>query len=125
MVKLKLHDGMTVAYAHLEKVLVEKGKTVAKGDVLGSTGCTGRTTGSHLHLAMRNANDELVDPLDYVKSADDILKPSPEQIPDEITSEACRRGFFLGRGRRVGGSGQGLGAMGNYQFPTIPVWPGK
>jgi murein DD-endopeptidase MepM/ murein hydrolase activator NlpD len=36
-------------YAHLLRVSVRKGQTVARGALLGYTGNTGRTTGPHLH----------------------------------------------------------------------------
>lgn len=119
--KVRQDDGMTVVYAHLDKIFVTMGQTVSKGETIGHVGCTGRTTGSHLHLAMRNAKGDLVDPLNYVKRSEDVFKPEPEQIPAKIDAEACRRTFFY-RGRMGGRSS--LGALDNYQPPEIPVWRG-
>lgn len=49
-VMVKHKDGTYTVYAHLDKVGVKRGQKVAKGDVLGGAGTTGRSTGVHLHL---------------------------------------------------------------------------
>jgi hypothetical protein len=49
-------------YFHLDKVLVQEGDVVAKGQVIGLAGATGRATGPHLHLGVR-VNGARVDPL--------------------------------------------------------------
>ena len=59
-------DGMVIRYGHLSETSVEVGQTVAQGDLLGLSGNTGNSTGPHLHFEMR-VNDEVVDPLEYVK----------------------------------------------------------
>ena len=124
LAKVKQDDGITSAYAHLDSVIVKNGQKVTKGEVLGFAGCTGRTTGSHLHLAMRKESGEFVDPLLYVKNANEVLNPAPEQIPEKIASEACRRTFFYrGRGGRPF-SMQQLRALERSVPPPIPVWPG-
>lgn len=41
---------LSTVYAHLQKVLVQKGERVEKGQVIGLVGKTGRVTGPHLHL---------------------------------------------------------------------------
>jgi murein DD-endopeptidase MepM/ murein hydrolase activator NlpD len=49
-----LHDsGVTSRYLHLSECKVEPGQRVARGDVLGLAGSTGRSTGPHLHLDLR------------------------------------------------------------------------
>jgi murein DD-endopeptidase MepM/ murein hydrolase activator NlpD len=46
----------------MSKILVKRGADVGKGDVLGKAGSTGRSTGPHLHWAVR-IYDARVDPL--------------------------------------------------------------
>jgi murein DD-endopeptidase MepM/ murein hydrolase activator NlpD len=45
--------GMFSMLAHLSRIGVERGVTVARGDVVGESGATGRVTGPHLHWAVR------------------------------------------------------------------------
>jgi murein DD-endopeptidase MepM/ murein hydrolase activator NlpD len=40
-------------YFHLSEIDVHNGQTLAKGDVLGKVGATGRATGPHLHWGIR------------------------------------------------------------------------
>jgi murein DD-endopeptidase MepM/ murein hydrolase activator NlpD len=44
--------GLFSMYGHLSRIQVEKGQTVSKGDVIGSTGTTGLAGGDHLHYSM-------------------------------------------------------------------------
>jgi murein DD-endopeptidase MepM/ murein hydrolase activator NlpD len=44
--------GLQSLYAHLSQIQVQKGDTVAKGQILGRTGTTGLAGGDHLHFGM-------------------------------------------------------------------------
>jgi len=46
-------SGYRSVYAHLSERTAVEGSFVAKGDVLGKVGATGRTTGPHLHYEVR------------------------------------------------------------------------
>lgn len=45
--------GLFSVYMHLSKFNVKTGDTVAKGDVIGFAGMTGRATGPHLHMSVK------------------------------------------------------------------------
>ena len=51
-------------YAHLEKIVVKKGQTVKRGDVIGYLGNSGLSTGPHLHYEVRK-NEKPVDPINF------------------------------------------------------------
>lgn len=55
-------DGLTTRYAHLSARHVQVGDTVAAGQVVGLAGQTGRATGPHLHLEVRE-NGVAIDPM--------------------------------------------------------------
>lgn len=44
--------GMMTLYAHLNSINVKEGQEVQKGDILGTLGSTGRSTGPHLHFGL-------------------------------------------------------------------------
>lgn len=48
-------DGYLYYYCHLAVREVSSGEIVRAGDIIGIEGSTGRSTGSHLHLEIRNA----------------------------------------------------------------------
>jgi len=65
VIKIDHGDGTETVYAHLNKIKVIRGQRVARGDVIGEVGSSGRSTSSHLHYEVRR-NDKAVDPLDYI-----------------------------------------------------------
>lgn len=56
--------GYKTIYAHLRKIDVEVGDEVKRGQVIGTLGNTGRSTGPHLHYEVRK-NGKPVDPINY------------------------------------------------------------
>ncbi len=55
-------NGYTTLYAHMSAVYVSPGQRVAKGEVVGMMGSTGRSTGTHLHIEIRK-NGSTLNPL--------------------------------------------------------------
>jgi murein DD-endopeptidase MepM/ murein hydrolase activator NlpD len=60
-------QGLISMYNHLDRVTVAPGKRLARGDVIGEIGLTGRTTGPHLHWTV-SLNNVRVDPALFVES---------------------------------------------------------
>ncbi len=56
--------GYKTVYAHLQKILVDEGQKVKRGEVIGTLGNTGRSTGAHLHYEVK-LNNRTVDPINY------------------------------------------------------------
>lgn len=59
--------GLRTWYMHLNKILVNQGDTVQKGQTIGLVGSTGRSTGPHLHYEVLK-NGVSVDPRPYVQT---------------------------------------------------------
>lgn len=59
---IKHGNGLSTLYAHLSKINVSQGQSVATGDIIGYSGETGYATGPHLHFGV------------YVSSATQIMK---------------------------------------------------
>lgn len=60
-VRVDGEDGRLYYYCHLAQRLVSHGDKVSVGDALGIEGSTGKSTGSHLHLEVRE-NGKSIDP---------------------------------------------------------------
>lgn len=62
---IKHKHGTYTRYAHLDSVRVKKGQTVEQGEVIGTIGNTGMSTGPHLHYEVHIGSD-VVDPAKYI-----------------------------------------------------------
>lgn len=65
MVEVNHGNGFTTRYAHAEKLLVEVGDVVQKGQNIALVGSTGRSTGPHVHFEVYK-NGRVVDPAAYI-----------------------------------------------------------
>lgn len=65
VVKIRHDFGFTTLYAHLQSYKVKKGDYVNKGDIIGITGNSGRSTGPHLHYEVRYLDRQL-NPIQFV-----------------------------------------------------------
>lgn len=64
--------GFHSLFAHLSRIDVETGQMVRRGDLIGSMGKTGRTTGTHLHYEIWMGKEIRIDPLPYICSLDKV-----------------------------------------------------
>ena len=53
-IDIKDHD-LRVGFAHLDEATVRNGQLIRKGDIIAYTGNSGRSTGPHLHLTVKNS----------------------------------------------------------------------
>ncbi|MFD3260516.1 peptidoglycan DD-metalloendopeptidase family protein [Paenibacillus lentus] len=65
-------SGLSTNYLHLHEVSTTKGDQVKQGDVIGTLGSTGRSTGPHLHFEVVK-NGVMVDPEIY------LIKPEKDE----------------------------------------------
>lgn len=65
-------NGLETIYAHLSSYVVNPDKRVKRGDFLGSTGNSGKSTGPHLHYEIRK-NRHPVSPSRYILPADQVV----------------------------------------------------
>ena len=63
-IKLKHSSGYSTTYAHLSKIFVRHGQKIKRGDIIGETGNTGRSTAPHLHYEVHYRGTPK-NPLDY------------------------------------------------------------
>ena len=59
-------NGLQTLYGHMSEIYVKPGDRVARGQIIGRMGSTGRSTGTHLHLEVRK-NGVIVNPLPFLK----------------------------------------------------------
>jgi murein DD-endopeptidase MepM/ murein hydrolase activator NlpD len=59
-------QGLVTAYRHLDSIKVKNGQMVAKGQVIGLVGMTGRVTGPHLHFDI-HLGGARVDPMAWLR----------------------------------------------------------
>lgn len=66
-VNVRLSNGDMMQYNHMTKALqVAAGDTVARGQIIGTMGSTGSSTGAHLHFGIQRSNGEWIDPEPYL-----------------------------------------------------------
>lgn len=65
MVEVNHGNGFTTRYSHAEKLFVEVGDIVKKGQNIALVGSTGRSTGPHVHFEVYK-NGRVVDPAAYI-----------------------------------------------------------
>lgn len=111
-VQIKHPNNMYTLYAHLKKgsVKVKKGDNVSLGQVIGTMGNSGRTsgtsatTGIHLHFEVRNKDNYVINPTPYIDADLPNLPTLPEPVErDENTYQVevlikdlrARAGFGL------------------------------
>ena len=65
IIDVEIAPGVETLYAHLSAMNVQIGDRVTEGETIGTAGCTGRCTGTHLHFEVRE-NGTPVDPMQFL-----------------------------------------------------------
>jgi murein DD-endopeptidase MepM/ murein hydrolase activator NlpD len=82
-VVLQHAGGLQTIYAHLSRLRVREGALVFQGDQIGTVGCTGRSTGPHLHFGVR-VDGTTVNPQAH-------LPPLPDSPGLPLTAQATEQ----------------------------------
>lgn len=85
VVEVNHGDGLVTRYAHNSKNLVKVGDAVVAGQVLGTVGSTGRSTGPHLHFEVLK-DGRPVNPVRYTRKARAEVKA--ERVKPAASTEA-------------------------------------
>ena len=69
--------GVSTIYAHMDRIDVREGQEIERGQILGTVGATGRSTGPHLHFGafIRGAK---VDPLKLLEATEGLRSQESE-----------------------------------------------
>ena len=67
LVEINHGNGYVTRYGHNDKILVEVGDTIERGQPISLMGSTGRSTGPHVHFEVL-LNDKQIDPIRFVQS---------------------------------------------------------
>jgi murein DD-endopeptidase MepM/ murein hydrolase activator NlpD len=84
-------DGRETAYGHLRNINVRVGDEVGVDDVIGGVGSTGRSTGNHLHLEVRDAKGRLLDPERQTWAQGQLPRYKADRVDKEAYYEAARQ----------------------------------
>ncbi len=71
MVEIDHGNGVTTRYGHMSRILVKPGQRLDKGDIVGKSGSTGRSTGPHVHYEVR-VDGRAIDPMRYIKAGAEL-----------------------------------------------------
>lgn len=62
-IRVQTDSGWVVTFMHMDTLAVTTGQTIKRGDFVGHSGNTGRSTGPHLHLEVRDASNNPINPV--------------------------------------------------------------
>jgi tape measure domain-containing protein len=92
-------------YAHLSKAFVKQGEAVRAGQAIGLVGLTGATTGPHLHLELRDAGGNPIDPLPLLPRPGGAGGSGLPMLPQGSTEEDVMGALQALAGGRLGAQG--------------------
>lgn len=69
VVQIEHKDHQSTLYAHLSRIDVRKGQSIAQGERVGAVGSTGASTGPHLHFEFKDKGQHM-DPLEVARKSE-------------------------------------------------------
>jgi murein DD-endopeptidase MepM/ murein hydrolase activator NlpD len=102
VVEVQLGEGYVALYAHLADWQVHVGEEVAAGQRLGTAGCTGWCSGTHLHFELRHL-DTPVSPLSYRRAQRSGVRRAASfcfRSGDISSTVACRTNVLSSSSKR-------------------------
>lgn len=72
MIRLQHDFGVSTVYGHLSKIRVKAEQKVSRGQQIGDSGNTGRSTGPHLHYEIR-VGGAPINPMTFIKAAQNVF----------------------------------------------------
>ena len=91
VVFVKHRNNSETVYAHLSKLLVQRGQNVSQGQTIGLVGATGWATGPHLHFEVRVGGVQR-DPMSIARQSESIpvaaaAKPAFNRAAEQVRSQ--------------------------------------
>jgi len=79
-VEVKDDKGMSTFYGHLKDINpnIKEGDIVSQGQIIGSLGSTGRSTGTHLAFGMKDAKGNPINPMERIEAARPVTQKAEE-----------------------------------------------
>ena len=95
------HGGFLTLYAHCSKLIARLGDNVRQGDFIAKVGRTGNARGAHLHFEIRDAENEPINPLPFLKHKS-IAAAAPRKSKKDgdasvAASDKKKRGLLYAR----------------------------
>jgi len=81
--------GIETFYAHNKANLVAVGEMVRRGQIIGTVGSTGNSTGPHVHFEVR-VNGQQVNPASFLNDAEEDFSPETISINELALSKASK-----------------------------------
>jgi|GEM_PF-2513628 len=88
------HSGYSTRFAHLSGYSVEAGEAIKRGELIGKSGSSGRSTGPHLHFEVRK-NEVAINPLNFREgeaAAGSGKDAAEESVKDSVNKVAMTYG---------------------------------